>query len=80
VLVNPDLEANRNPNVSILDLRAEKAFTYRGVGAIISLDAFNVTNSNTVLQFNRNITSATFNQPREIVAPRVFRVGVRFQF
>jgi hypothetical protein len=80
VLVNPDLNATRNPNLSIIDLRAEKAFKYRGVGATISLDAFNVANSNTVLQFNRLLTSGTFGQPREIVAPRVFRLGFRFQF
>ena len=80
VLVNPDLEAQRNPNVHIVDLRAEKSFTYRGVGAILSLDAFNVFNNNTALQFNRNIESSLLGQPREIVAPRIFRLGVRFQF
>jgi hypothetical protein len=80
VLVNPDLEASRNPNVHLVDLRAEKSFTYRGVGAILSLDAFNVFNTNTALQFNRNIESPLLGQPREIVAPRVFRLGVRFQF
>jgi hypothetical protein len=91
VLFNTDLNATRNPNLNIVDLRGEKSFTYRGVGAILSIDAFNVFNSNTVLQFNRNVGTLnpttgtftpvkTFGQPREIVAPRVFRIGVRFQF
>ncbi len=80
VLVNPDLNATRDPNVHLMDLRAEKAFTYRGVGAIFSVDAFNVFNSNTALQVQRNILASTFGQPREIISPRVFRVGVRFQF
>jgi hypothetical protein len=80
VLVNPDLNATRLPNVNMVDLRAEKSFKYRGVAAVLSLDAFNVFNTNTALQENRQITAATFAQPRQIVAPRIFRVGVRFQF
>ncbi len=80
VLINSDLNANRLPNLNILDLRAEKSFTVRGVGAIFSVDAFNVTNNNTVLQMNRSVTSSRFGQARQIVAPRVFRLGFRFQF
>jgi hypothetical protein len=80
ILVDPNLDANRNPNVNLVDLRAEKTFKFRGVGALISLDAFNVFNSNTALQVNRLVTSATFGQPRQIIAPRVFRLGLRIQF
>ncbi|MGE5359552.1 MAG: TonB-dependent receptor domain-containing protein [Bacteroidales bacterium] len=91
VLVNNDLNSVRNPNVSITDLRAEKSFTVRSVSAILSVDAFNVFNSNTVLQRDRRIgnfsdstgvlkDNVLFNQPREIVAPRVFRLGFRLQF
>ena len=80
VLLNTDLNANRNPSVHVVDLRAEKSFTYRGFGAIVSVDAFNVFNNNTILQFTRNVESSGFGRGREVIAPRIFRFGVRFQF
>ena len=80
ILVNPDLNAVRNPSVNIVDLRAEKSIKYRGIDTVIGVDAFNVFNSNTLLQANRLITSSTYGQPRQIVAPRIFRFGLRIGF
>jgi Carboxypeptidase regulatory-like domain len=91
VLIDPTIDDTRNPNVNIVDLRAEKSFTFRGVSIIGSADVFNAFNSNTTLQVTRNAgtlnlatgaftPTATFAQAREIVSPRIFRLGVRVQF
>jgi hypothetical protein len=80
VLVNTDLNANRNPNIHMVDLRAEKSFTIRGFSAIANVDLFNALNNNTLLQRNRQVNSALFNQTREIIAPRIIRFGLRLQF
>jgi hypothetical protein len=43
------------------------------------LDLFNTLNMNTVTeQVNR--VGSTYLQPTEIIAPRVFRLGVRYRF
>ena len=49
----------------------------------MSLDLFNVLNSSTVLgrQYDVTATGKTgYNQPLEIMNPRLLRFGVRFQF
>ncbi len=80
VLLSTDFNANRNPNVHLVDLRAEKSFTFRGVSAIVNADLFNAFNNNNVLQRTRQVTATTFDQTREIVAPRIVRLGLRIQF
>jgi len=80
VLLTTDFNTNRNPNVNLVDLRAEKSFTFRGVSAIINADLFNAFNNNTVLQRNRQVTSSAFDSTREIIAPRIARFGLRIQF
>jgi hypothetical protein len=65
------------------DLRAEKMFTFGGRQLALSADLFNLFNSATVLgrQYDVTATGATgYNQPLEIMNPRLLRFGVRFQF
>jgi Carboxypeptidase regulatory-like domain/TonB-dependent Receptor Plug Domain len=81
LLVDP--RESRLPAVTVLDLRGEKSFTFGGRELALSLDMFNVFNSSTVLgrQYDVTTTGTTgYNQPLEIVNPRLLRVGVRFQF
>lgn len=69
----------RLDNVYTLDLRAEKRFNL-GRGALgVSLDIFNVFNSNTTLEAD-NLSGPTFLRPRTILAPRVARLGIRYDF
>jgi hypothetical protein len=83
------LNANRSPNVGILDLRAEKAFRLRGNRKISGMvDVFNALNSDTVVNFR--LTSPATNTPNpvnnrfnELIAlldPRIVRFGVRLDF
>ena len=81
LLVDP--ANNRLPGVAMLDLRAEKAFSFGGRELAVTMDVFNAFNSATVLgrQYDVTATGRTgFDQPLEIMNPRLVRFGVRLQF
>ncbi|MEO8215651.1 MAG: TonB-dependent receptor [Acidobacteriota bacterium] len=81
-----DLET-RAPDVMNLDLRVAKDFTiWNNVGLNIAIDAFNVTNTHTVLDRSTQLdvgkdgTNAVYNHIAELQSPRVIRFGARFKF
>jgi hypothetical protein len=79
------VDAHRLPDPYSLDLRLAKDFRLGGVGFELAVDAFNVTNEQTVLQRNADIARntarpAAANRIRELQNPRVFRFGARFMF
>ena len=81
LLVDP--RDSRLPGVATLDLRGEKTFAFGNRQLALSLDLFNALNSSTVLgrQYDVTATGNTgFNQPLEIMNPRLLRFGVRFRF
>jgi hypothetical protein len=81
LLVDP--EDTRLPGVVSFDLRIGKAFTIRNSELALDFDIFNLLNQSTVLgrQYDVTATGSTgFNQPLEIMNPRLFRLGVRFRF
>ncbi len=79
----------RDPTVTEVDLRIAKEIRFQRVGLTLSLDGFNMLNSNTILQ--RNVAqlnssasnanpSSTSNRIAEVLSPRVFRLGARLSF
>ena len=72
----------RLDNVHQLDVRAEKELGLMGdhAAVTVSLDALNVLNRTPPLERSTRLETATTDFVREIVAPRVFRVGVRVEF
>jgi hypothetical protein len=66
--------------VKIWDNRVSKRFKTWGHQSVEGLfDLFNTLNVNTITaQTNRN--GSTYQQPTTIIAPRVFRLGVRYKF
>ena len=89
LIAGDDVDAFRNETVTEVDLRLAKEFRFRGVGLTLSIDGFNILNSNTVLQ--RNVTSLNAsagstalspvsNRITEVLSPRVFRLGARLSF
>jgi hypothetical protein len=67
------------PNLTLLDLHAEKAFKLGGQRALhLVVDGFNVFNSNTATDMN--IYSEGYGKIDNIPQGRRFRAGVRFTF
>ncbi len=79
LLVN-DVTKFRLPAVTSLDLRAGKEFSIGSTRANIDIDVFNVLNSATVLGRQYDLRLTTADQVREIMNPRILRVGFRFAF
>ena len=71
---------NRLPNYQNLDFHVERPVHVGTLRFIPSLDAFNVMNGNTVQALQRTQNGATANNISAVLAPRVARVGVRFNW
>jgi hypothetical protein len=71
---------NRLPNFQNLDFHAERPVKIGAVRFVPSFDLFNVGNANTILALQRTQNSAIANNISQIVAPRVARFGVRFNW
>jgi hypothetical protein len=82
LLAEPNVDTFRNSNVTELDLRLAKELRISRVGLTLSVDGFNMLNSNTILQ--RDLTrlngSSAANHVTEVLSPRVFRIGARLSF
>jgi hypothetical protein len=79
VRVEP-ITANRYPTISILDLRLDKSFQLPGrVGKVtFQIDGFNMMNSGAYTAFRQ--TTVNYREVTETLAPRIFRVGFRWNF
>ena len=77
VRVEP-LNANRAPNVSILDFRVDKSFRMYGTRLTAMLDVFNTFNYGTVTAWRS--TTVNYQEVTGILDPRVVRFGVKFSF
>jgi hypothetical protein len=80
LLLVDDVTKFRLPAVTSLDLRAGKEFSIGSTRANIDIDVFNVLNSATVLGRQYDLRLTTADQVREIMNPRILRVGFRFAF
>lgn len=79
VMVEP-YAASRYDNLTLIDIKAEKRFTFDKVTMNASVDVFNLGNGNTVLNRVTTQNSATANRVTEVTGPRVLRFGLRFSF
>ena len=71
------------PSQTILDLRLEKAFSLSGRTSFrIFADGFNILNANKAVEVQTESDSPVlqFDQVLAIMQPRIFRVGVKFEF
>jgi hypothetical protein len=72
--------SERLPAVTSLDLRVGKEFALPRIRLNVDLDVFNALNASTVLGREYNLRLAAADQVREIMNPRVLRLGVRVNF
>jgi hypothetical protein len=80
VLLVTDVGKNRLPTVHTFDARVSKHLGLRRFNVNLDLVVFNLFNSSTVLGRDYDLASSGFNQVREVVNPRIVRLGVRFGF
>jgi hypothetical protein len=71
--------SRRLPSVYTVDLRVEKRIPISHGALGLSLDVFNIFNANTLLEAD-NLSGPTYLRPRTILAPRVARLGIRYDF
>ena len=81
VLLPGKVDQFRLPAVTSFDFRAEKAFRINRANVMFDVDVFNLFNSATVLGREYDLNAGPdFNQVREIMQPRIARLGLRFNF
>jgi hypothetical protein len=71
-------DARRAPNVGIFDLRVDKSINLHTQRLTVMVDAFNLTNADTVTNFS--ITTAAMNRIIALLDPRIVRFGIRYDF
>jgi hypothetical protein len=82
ILVKPlEVDRFRYPDVYTFDGRIEKEVKLYGAANVtLLMEGFNLFNKASTLQVNSRINTATANEVREILSPRIFRFGARFTF
>jgi hypothetical protein len=71
--------AERLPNINILDLRTQKIFKISRTTFGLFFDVYNITNTNTD-QLTTTTSGSAFLRPTVITAPRIARIGLKFNF
>jgi hypothetical protein len=80
VLVSPAIDTYRLPSLVLADARLARGFPLGPGRLTVALDAFNVANAATKLQVARDVELAAFDRTREIVRPRILRLGFSWRF
>jgi catechol 2,3-dioxygenase-like lactoylglutathione lyase family enzyme len=69
----------RLPTVTMVDLRISRPIRIGTRRIVPQLDIFNITNADTVVSL-QNAVGSTYLNPREILSPRIIRVGFSLDF
>jgi hypothetical protein len=77
VPVTGSLTDERLDDVHMVDLRAEKQFSFNDFDLTVGADLFNALNESYVLQRNGRLVRANSDHVLEIVSPRILRLGVK---
>jgi hypothetical protein len=76
-----EVDSIRTDDLTVFDLRLEKDMRFTdSLSGIVSLDAFNITNENTVLQRDRSLQAPTANFVNQTLSPRIYRLGFRLNW
>jgi outer membrane receptor protein involved in Fe transport len=74
-----NLKENRSDNVSLLNLRLDKAFQIRQFKISAMLDVYNALNQDAVTNFNLALGPG-YKRVTATLDPRVFQAGIRLEF
>jgi hypothetical protein len=80
VLLSPEIDTFRYPNLWNTDIRVARQFRANRVNLRAIFDLFNVMNANTALVRVNDITSTSFNALAQNLSPRIARVGIVLGF
>ncbi len=80
VEVGSSIDEFRNDDIIVLDSRLEKSFQYGELELLVGLDGFNLTNENYTLQTNRRLDLGSANSIKEVLSPRIFRLGLTIRY
>jgi hypothetical protein len=80
VLVAPDVDTYRLPAVVLLDARLSRGFAVGGGTLTAAADVFNLLNEGTALQVSRDAELPVLGRPRELMRPRILRLGLAYSF
>jgi hypothetical protein len=75
VQLTGDIDEFRHSDVMVLNGHADKEFAVGATRLVLSLDGFNLSNEDDVLQVERNARSGRRYQANDALSPRVFRLG-----
>jgi hypothetical protein len=74
-----NLDQNRSDNVSLMNFRVDKGFTFGGHYKVTGIfDLYNVLNANPVTNFS--VKNGNFGTIIAALDPRVAQVAIRFEF
>ena len=80
VPIDSSPDAFRYPDIHVVDLRAEKEFSFSDFGLTLGVDLFNAFNESYVLQRQGVLGFNSSNRVVEVLSPRVLRLGARLSF
>ena len=80
VLVTDRVDTYRLPAVVLLDARLTRGFSVGHGTLTAAADLFNLLNEATVLQVSRDVELPVFGRPRELMRPRILRLGLAYSF
>jgi len=81
ILITPTVDYFRFSDLWDLDLRLAKNMKFGGRTSVtITADLFNVFNSNTELNRQRNLQATNFHLLTDNLSPRILRIGMRLGF
>ena len=73
------ITANRTPNITLVDVRMEKAFRVNAMRVNGFFDVYNLLNTNAEQTLNTS-SGGSWLRPTAITGPRVLRVGARLEW
>jgi hypothetical protein len=80
IIVTPQIDTFRYPDLWNTDLRAARTFKANGVSVRAIFDVFNAFNANTALVRSNNVAATNFNVLVQNLSPRIARVGLAIGF
>jgi hypothetical protein len=81
VQVVTEIDQFRTDDIVTFDVRLEKDMAFTdNLSGILSIDAFNLTNENYVLQRERSLSAGRPNFLDETLSPRIYRLGFRLNW